>query len=212
MIEILAHRGYWKDPSEKNTLAAFKRALDNDFGIETDFRDREGRLFVAHDINDKNIMLADEFFSLPKVSQVPLALNVKADGLQTLLKNSLSDHKITNYFLFDASIPDLLVSVAKELNCYSRLSEYEGLSVIDDKTSGFWLDQFHSTWFSEDYLCTLLDKNKKVCIVSSELHKRDHLPLWKTVKKIYKDIPRNLAQNIQVCTDYPLEFKGFLNE
>ncbi|MBS1970397.1 MAG: hypothetical protein JSU04_08815 [Bdellovibrionales bacterium] len=212
MVDILAHRGYWIDPSEKNTLVAFKRALDNDFGIETDFRDREGRLFVAHDVNDKNIMLAEDFFSLPKISMVPLALNIKADGLQTLLKESLSRYNITNYFLFDASIPDLLVAVAKELNSYSRLSEYEGFSAVDEKTSGFWLDQFHGLWFTEAYIRTILSSNKKICIVSSELHKRDHIPLWNTLKKIYRDIPKNLAQNMQVCTDYPLEFRGFLNE
>jgi hypothetical protein len=36
MIKIIAHRGFWYKPEEKNTLAAFERALQNGFGIETD--------------------------------------------------------------------------------------------------------------------------------------------------------------------------------
>ena len=34
IAEILAHRGYWKNESEKNSKTAFERAFDNGFGIE----------------------------------------------------------------------------------------------------------------------------------------------------------------------------------
>jgi hypothetical protein len=33
----------------KKTLAAFERALQNGFGIETDFRDHNGKVVISHD-------------------------------------------------------------------------------------------------------------------------------------------------------------------
>jgi glycerophosphoryl diester phosphodiesterase len=46
---ILAHRGYWLEPGEKNSLSAFRRAFEGGFGIETDIRDLDGELVVSHD-------------------------------------------------------------------------------------------------------------------------------------------------------------------
>ena len=37
-IKILAHRGFWKEETEKNTKIAFERAFNSGFGIETDPR------------------------------------------------------------------------------------------------------------------------------------------------------------------------------
>ena len=33
-IKILAHRGFWKEETEKNTKTAFERAFNSGFGIE----------------------------------------------------------------------------------------------------------------------------------------------------------------------------------
>ena len=48
-MELLAHRGFWRTPAEKNAEAAFRRAFDAGYGIETDVRDRLGELVVSHD-------------------------------------------------------------------------------------------------------------------------------------------------------------------
>ncbi|EOW0926690.1 hypothetical protein ACN2DH_001486 [Campylobacter upsaliensis] len=42
MIEILAHRGFWREKNEQNTLASLAKAFDMGFGIETDLRDGGG--------------------------------------------------------------------------------------------------------------------------------------------------------------------------
>ena len=42
--EVRAHRGWWLTPAEKNSKAAFERALAAGYGIETDVRDCDGEL------------------------------------------------------------------------------------------------------------------------------------------------------------------------
>ncbi|MDB5448782.1 MAG: hypothetical protein JWQ97_4099, partial [Phenylobacterium sp.] len=48
-MRIISHRGYWREPSEKNSRTAFARTLEAGFGTETDVRDLVGQLVVAHD-------------------------------------------------------------------------------------------------------------------------------------------------------------------
>lgn len=64
MINIIAHRGYWLNPSEKNTTLAFSRALQYGFGIETDFRDFDGALVVSHDPPSASSMKISELVHL----------------------------------------------------------------------------------------------------------------------------------------------------
>lgn len=35
-MKIIAHRGFWKTESEKNTMKAIQRAIDSGYGFETD--------------------------------------------------------------------------------------------------------------------------------------------------------------------------------
>ena len=46
---VLAHRGWWSDPQDKNTRAAFAKAFAAGYGVETDVRDQGGRLVISHD-------------------------------------------------------------------------------------------------------------------------------------------------------------------
>ena len=52
MIRIIAHRGTWLKLEEMNAFGAFERALEYGFGIEVDFRDRDGHLVISHDSSD----------------------------------------------------------------------------------------------------------------------------------------------------------------
>ena len=49
-MKIIAHRGYWLEQSEKNTLVAFERAIKCGYGFETDYRDYCGKIVIAHDV------------------------------------------------------------------------------------------------------------------------------------------------------------------
>lgn len=207
MLEFIAHRGYWIDQAEKNTLVAFKRAFDFGFGVETDIRDYKGNLVISHDIPNGSEITAEEFFKL--YSKYPqkywLALNIKADGLQPLLKKLIDKYNIKNYFCFDMSIPDTLGYLNYGLKIFSRKSEYENEMPFYEKSTGVWLDCFISDWITNETIKSELDNNKKLCIVSSELHKREHLKAWTQYKNLK-------TKNIMICTDYPQEAKEFFND
>ena len=89
-MEILAHRGYWKIESEKNTLQAFQRAFESGYGIETDVRDYMGKLVISHNVADEKCPLFEDVLKLYNKTKCKeyLAINIKADGLQEQLHPS----------------------------------------------------------------------------------------------------------------------------
>jgi len=84
---VICHRGYWKNPEEQNTLAAFERSLDAGLGIETDVRFEAGRPVLSHEPVTRWAELLEWFFLLytDRQTDLPVALNVKEAGLQGLL-------------------------------------------------------------------------------------------------------------------------------
>jgi glycerophosphoryl diester phosphodiesterase len=208
---VLSHRGYWKDTREKNQKIAFKRSFSLKFGTETDIRDYKGELVISHNIADENCITVKEMFEIYNQydNTLPLALNIKADGLQQKLKELIEKFEIKNYFVFDMSVPDGLVYLKYGLNVFTRQSEYEKEPSFYEKANGVWLDEFHTHWINEDIIKFHLDNNKKICIVSPDLHKRDYKEEW----KCYKEIENNLGvDNIMICTDYPENAREFFDE
>jgi hypothetical protein len=209
-MRIISHRGYWKDSTEKNTSIAFERSFSLSLGTETDVRDYMGSLVISHDIANGNCMVVDDFFSIYKQYNPPLALalNIKADGLYKQLHKLLEQHNIVDYFVFDMSVPDTVGYIKKGIRFYTRQSEYELYPAFYDDCAGIWLDAFHNTWYSNKLILDHLDKNKQVAIVSSELHKRDHIGLWEQLKKG----GLHHANDVLLCTDIPEEAIVFFNE
>jgi hypothetical protein len=137
-----------------------------------------------------------------------LALNIKADGLQIKLKNALINYYINNYFIFDMSIPDHISYIKDnyDFNIFTRQSEYEEEPALYEKSAGVWLDEFNGHWINKKTIVQHLDNNKKVCIVSPELHNRDYKNVWVEIKKY------NLEDKIMICTDYPEEAERYFHE
>ncbi|MFM7469084.1 MAG: hypothetical protein ACKO37_06260 [Vampirovibrionales bacterium] len=228
LLRILSHRGYWRVPQEKNTPEAFLRSFQGGFGTETDVRDLDGTLVIAHDIpthtalTEGTILTLEAFLALYSscchaqglaYQSLPLALNIKADGLQPLLQKTLETYHIPKdaYFLFDMSIPDALVSLRYALPCYTRMSEYETPPLaFFEQAQGVWLDAFHSTWYTpETHILPLLEAGKQVCIVSPELHQRAHLPLWESLHQLCKPLSSVQRGCLLLCTDLPEEAQAF---
>lgn len=201
-MKIIAHRGLWHRPEEKNTLLAFRRALQNGFGIETDFRDYDGRLVISHDPALNEAIPARAFFDLcnqyPDTD--PHAINIKCDGLQKLLASYLLPWGHDRYFVFDMSVPDSLGYLKQNMNTFTRVSEYEAYQDFDGKAAGVWLDCFNSEWYGVEEIKHYLALGKSVAIVSPELHGRDHRALWAGIKSLYTN-----ETSIILCTDFPLE-------
>jgi hypothetical protein len=206
-MKILCHRGYWKNIQEKNTYEAFRRSFDFGFGTETDIRDICGRLVISHDCPTGNEMELDEFFKILNGRNLPLALNIKADGLSQSLKDTIDKFGIKNYFTFDMSIPDMFFQVNYGLRVFTGISDLNPNPLLLDYCDGIWLDSFKDDWFDANLIKSYLDQGKQVCIVSSELHKRDNNYQWNTLRESCLHKHRSLM----LCTDLPEEANVFFN-
>ena len=209
-MKFISHRGYWLKPEEKNSNVAFKRSFDLGFGTETDIRDYAGKLVISHDIPTGKEMLVEELLDIYRESgsESTLALNVKSDGLQLPLRDLLQKYNVTNYFLFDMAVPDAIVSLKSGFNCYTRQSEYEMSPAFYKQAIGVWLDEFYEDWIKIEHLQSHLDNNKRLCIVSPDLHKRDPIPKWEQYKELNA---RYDLRNVTMCTDLPEKAEGYIN-
>ena len=141
-MQIISHRGYWISKFEKNTEIAFKRSFDLGHGTETDLRHYSGNLVISHDLPTGNEPLFDDMLTVMDGRNLPLALNIKEDGLGDLILRSLMRFNHTNYFTFDMSTPDLVSQVRLGLNVFSGLSEIISSNSLNHKCEGIWLDSF----------------------------------------------------------------------
>lgn len=208
-MKILSHRGYWKQKEEQNSEAAIIRSLDSGFGFESDIRDNNGKLVISHEMPDSNCLSVDHVFVHLKQyhNKYCFAINIKSDGIVQNLKEKLKEYNIQNYFVFDMSIPQMLEYKKHGLMYFTRQSEYEINPVLYKDANGIWIDSFDDeSWITEELLKTHLDNEKKICIVSSELHGRCNKSLWRFLKNIRLD-----NELVYLCTDLPNEADAYFN-
>jgi glycerophosphoryl diester phosphodiesterase len=199
-VIILSHRGYWKTATEKNSVAAFCRSFDLGFGTETDIRDAVGKVVISHDPPVGDEMTLAALFAVRGARPLPLALNVKADGLTAHVRAALdAAGDRGECFVFDMSVPDALGYLRAGIRAFTRHSEEEAEPPFYKQAAGVWLDAFYSDWYTPDVIARHLDRGKAVCVVSPELHKRDHRAVWDMLagSKLVTH-PR-----LMLCTDLP---------
>ncbi|MBB6182135.1 hypothetical protein [Pseudorhizobium flavum] len=198
-MEILAHRGWWLDPVEKNTEAAFRRAFESGFGVETDVRDQNGILRIAHDmpVGDNSLDFNDFMLLHHSYERAgTVALNIKADGLQRSIRAALAPASPPALFCFDMSVPDALGYLKEGFITYTRHSELEPVPSFYDKADGVWLDAFESDWITPEIVEQHLAAGKKVALVSPELHGREYRAAW----EMWRDLK---SVDLAICTDFP---------
>jgi hypothetical protein len=197
-MDILSHRGYWRAPQEKNGAIAFARSFDLGFGTEIDVRDHAGELVIAHDMPNGAELRLTEVLDLLGERDLPLALNIKADGLGPLIIEAMAGRPQTRWFTFDMSGPELIRQQRLAMPVFTRRSDYEREAVLYDQAQGVWLDAFDGLWFTAQDIAAMLDDDKRVCIVSPELHGRTPDTLWSMLRQagLYDS-------GIMVCTDNP---------
>lgn len=208
---ILSHRGWWKVEAEKNSREAFRRSFDHGWGSELDVRDFQGRLVVSHDPPRDDSFPFSDLLDIYKESgcQGPLAINIKADGLQTLLGDELRAHEIENYFVFDMSVPDTLGYFKAGLHAFTRQSEYEPNPAFLDRASGVWLDAFNGPWADDSVIERHLAVGRPVALVSPELHRRPHLEDWAAWRGMEQR--GDGGDLLMLCTDFPDEAEQFFH-
>lgn len=207
-MKVLSHRGFWNEAIEQNSKEAFLNSFCQGFGTETDVRDLGGELVISHDMpNGRELKLKSflELIESYQTSNLTLAINIKADGLAEKLHIELSHFTNIDFFVFDMSIPDMRAYFEAGLPVFTRMSEVEHNPVWLEKSSGIWLDLFDNDWYDSNLVGDLLLSGKRVCIVSPELHGRNHISHWEKIF-IFKDHPK-----LMICTDFPLEAKNYFN-
>jgi len=206
-IELLAHRGWWDRPEDRNTPQALNRAFAAGLGVETDVRDCDGEIVVSHDPPraGKCQTLRSMLDMYAKAGNPgTLALNVKADGLQAPVRSVLQEFRIPRYFVFDMSIPDTLQWLKAEVPVFARQSEFESDVQLYDRAPGVWLDAFQSDWYQADLIATHRAAKKKVAVVSPELHGRPHQNIWNLLSTLPGD-------GILLCTDLIADARRFFH-
>ncbi len=196
-MKILSHRGYWKDPAEKNRPEAFVRSFALGFGTETDVRDRDGALVIAHDMATQRDISLAELLPMVVPKHLPVALNIKADGLAEALVREVRVAGLADWFVFDMSIPDMRAYLALGAPVFTRLSEVERAPAYFAESAGVWLDSFVPEWYDAATIEGLLAQGKRVCVVSSELHKRPYEAQWEMLKTV------SHHPALMLCTDLP---------
>lgn len=202
-MKILSHRGYWQVSHEKNSVEAFQRAVDGGFGVELDVRDCAGSLVISHDMPQGGELSLLEFLKIYDHSDLPIAFNIKSDGLAVSFNKIIQASEITNFFVFDMSVPDMRHYLNEKIPVFGRMSEVEKNLPWEDQLAGVWLDSFFDTWYTAELINDLLNKNLRVCVVSSELHQRDHQALWRML------LPMSGREGLSLCTDFPEDAANF---
>ena len=190
-----------------NSLAAIRAALESGFSVETDIRDRLGKVLVEHDppsSNPNELLELSEILQIGRSGSQILALNVKADGLYPLLRN----YELGQHFFFDMSLPESLKYRKHRASTAARASEFEHYDVngIEKESAWVWLDCFEGDWFLEiDVKITFPDRY--VVLVSPELHGRNPRDSWLWAVSEIKT-----GSQLGICTDLPHEFVEFAEE
>lgn len=202
---VMSHRGYWQDAAEKNRPLAFTRSFTMGYGTETDVRDRLGELVIAHDPATAADISLDAMLDLLGGRDLPLAMNIKADGLAAPLQAAMATRGLTRWFTFDMSVPEAIVQLRLGLPVYTRASEYEQPPPFYDLAIGIWLDAFVGQWYKMADIRAFLADGKQVAIVSPELHRRAHAELWTDLRASgLTDHPA-----LTLCTDIPEQATAF---
>ncbi|WP_295157679.1 hypothetical protein [uncultured Brachyspira sp.] len=204
---ILSHRGLWQSAKEKNTKKAFIESFNLGIGTETDLRDSLGQIVISHDMPKGGEITFEDVLQIMDGRNLLLALNIKADGISDEIKKLLNKYNHTNYFTFDMSIPDLVYQIKQEMKIFTGLSDILTKPVLIDKCDGIWLDCFYSDWYNASLIDEYINNNKKVCIVSSDLHQRCTKNQWDIIKK-----SKNInSDKLILCTDKPKDAINFFN-
>ena len=199
---IYTHRGFWQGCDDQNSLLAIIKAEQNDFGAEIDVRSHAGTVQLSHDP-----LQLSEYCTLNDLASLtlPLAINLKEDGILGLINNSGVLNRNENSFVFDGSTPQMLTAKKMGMRHALRVSEYE--KTVAWHSDFIWLDSFETDWWLTEPKTLDFFNSSKVIVVSSELHSRDPMEMWSFLRMIL----RTKELNFGICTDRPREFMEYIN-
>lgn len=200
---IYAHRGMWHLKEEQNSKKSIEDCSPHGFGLETDFRSFNGNLIISHDPQKESDPLVVSELSF---NNLPVAMNIKEDGLLDDYADFLRINKNEHSFLFDGSIPEMIKIKERGLPHALRLSEFE--RDLPWESNFVWVDAFISEWWIGDPLIINLMESKFLVFVSPEIHQREYINAW----QYFKQIVHIGKANFGICTDFPITLQDYLND
>lgn len=170
--------------------------VEERYGVEIDLRTKNGEIILAHDPFVDGESLAKFMASY---SHKMLILNVKEDGLEEQILETLTKFNSPEYFFLDQSLPTLVKSLRLGYNCSMRISEHESpLEMLPFQPKWLWIDSFSGNWEHMDGAIRYAKVHQiKTCLVSPELQGRDpQSEIEKFLVPYSEDIDA-------VCTKFP---------
>lgn len=153
-----------------NTIEELKE-IPLDDGVEIDIRSIKGRPYLSHFI-DQDGVLFEDWLSNYNLKGT-LVLNVKEEGLESILIDLLNKYHITNYMFLDEPFWYLLNSSRKlnNKNFSIRVSKFESAETAlksRELSDWVWYDYFDD-YINPDDIKKLIDAGFKVIMPSPEL-------------------------------------------
>jgi hypothetical protein len=163
-MHLIAHR--------RNTVAELE-ATPKEYGIEVDLRSQGDRLVIHHD----PFVTGEDFETwIAAYRHGTLILNVKEEGLEARLIETMKRRGIEDWFFLDQSFPFLVKwSRAGERRCAVRVSEFETVETamsLAGQVDWVWVDCFTRFPISGIEAARLQQAGFRLCLVSPELQGR----------------------------------------
>lgn len=169
-MQIIKHR-----INTKNGLLETNRS----FGIEMDVRSRGNQIVVTHDPFNAEAELFEDWIS--EYRHGTLVVNVKEEGIEQRVCDTLKECGVIDYFLLDQSFPFMMKTLfSSESRTAARLSEVESIETVLKlkEVSGIfpdwvWIDCFRGNWTHLEKIASVKALGIKTCLVSPELQGRN---------------------------------------
>jgi glycerophosphoryl diester phosphodiesterase len=231
-MKILSHRGIIEEKQDfPNSIVAFRNAFKQGFSIETDFRfSKERNVIISHDVNPDTELNAIELFNLVdslisnNLNDNPIAFHIKEAKDEELINSVLELIQKFDFwdktFLFDLFLKDLEkikinfpkvslgVSVG-EKNYAPTIFTKEEIEPYFQFIDIIWADEWRSSLYAKDFFEYYKAHNKKVYVISPELHKTEKHPFSDNSEELWEKI--KLFQFDGICTDFPKKANEFFN-
>ena len=153
-----------------NTIEQLNTININD-GVEIDVRSIKGIPYLSHFINEDGVLFED-WLKHYKLNGT-LVINVKEEGLETIILSLLEKYNITNYMFLDEPFWYLLNSSRRfnNKNFAIRVSKFESVETAlksRELSDWIWYDYFDD-YINVDDIKKLIDAGFKVIMPSPEL-------------------------------------------
>ena len=190
-MEIINHRCNTKDKLI---------STPQEYGIEIDVRSFDGKLILQHEPYVRGEYLDDwiQYFN-----HSTLILNIKEEGLESELSDSMKKNKIESFFFLDQSFPFLIKNAKSgESRTAIRISEFESINTaltLKGLVDWVWIDYFTKFPIDKEQSVMLKGAGYKICVVSPELQNHSKQRVIHLKENLYN----NQIIVDAVCTKHP---------